>query len=160
MATRPRQRTQKSLDASKPAAIAELRSQSGSAERDKSNAIPLWEWVSAAIGLAIVLGVLGFLLYEAVGGSRLPPDVSLSIDSVAQSANGYLVKLTAINRGGSTAEGVIVEGELRNGSELVERSQTTLDYLPPHSKKRAGFFFTRDPRLYELQVRALGYEEP
>jgi uncharacterized protein (TIGR02588 family) len=160
MATRTKQRTQKSPDPSNPAAIAELRSRSDSAKRQESNAIPVWEWVSAAIGLVIVLAVLGFLLYEAVGGSRLPPDVSLSIDSVAQSTNGYLVKLTAINRGGSTAEGVIVEGELRNGNELIERSQTTLDYLPPHSKKRAGFFFTRDPRLYELQVRALGYEEP
>ena len=160
MATRTRQRTAKPVDASKPVSIAELGSGSDSAKSKQSNAIPIWEWVAAAIGLIIVIGVLGFLLHEAVKGTRLPPDVTLSIDSVTQSANGYLVQITAINQGGSTAEGVIVEGDLRNGSELVERSQTTLDHLPPRSKKRAGFFFKRDPRLYELQVRALGYEEP
>jgi uncharacterized protein (TIGR02588 family) len=36
----------------------------------------------------------------------------------------------------------------------------TLDYSPPGSEKQAGLFFTRDPRQFQLQVRALGYVEP
>jgi uncharacterized protein (TIGR02588 family) len=160
MAARTKHHPQKQADASKPAAIAQLRTGPDSKSRQESNAIPIWEWIVAALGLVIVTGVLGFLLYEALGGNQLPPDVKLSVDSVAQTGNGYLVKITAVNQGGSTAEGVIVEGQLKNGTEPVERSQTTLEYLPPHSKKRAGLFFTRDPRQFELQVRPFGYEEP
>jgi uncharacterized protein (TIGR02588 family) len=65
-----------------------------------------------------------------------------------------------VNEGGQTAEGVDIEGELRTGIEPVERSRTTIDYLPPRSEKKAGLFFTRDPRQFDLQVRSLGYEEP
>ena len=47
------------------------------------------------------------------------------------------------------------------GSGISEiRLALFLDYLPPHSKRRGGLFFTRDPRQFELQARAFGYEEP
>jgi uncharacterized protein (TIGR02588 family) len=120
----------------------------------------MWEWIVAAIGVLIVAGVLGFLLYEALGGNRLPPDVRLSIDSVARSGSGYLVTMTATNEGGLTAEGVIIEGQLEDRGRALERSQTTIEYLPSRSRKKAGLFFTRDPARFELVVRALGYEEP
>jgi uncharacterized protein (TIGR02588 family) len=150
--------TPKRRHGSKIAAVNEPRA--GSLKQQENNAIPIWEWIVAAIGFMLVAGVIGFLLYEALAGNRLPPDVKLSVDSVVQTRNGYLVKITAVNQGGTTAEGVDIEGELRRGTEPVERSQTTIDYLPPRSEKRAGLFFTRDPRQFDLQVRPFGYEEP
>jgi len=160
MAARTKHDTQKRTGAAKPVPIAQLRSGPDSQNQQESNSIPLWEWMVAGLGLVIVTAVLGFLLYEALRGNHLPPDVRLSVDSVARTGNGYLVKITAVNDGGSTAEGVIIEGQLKNGSDLVERSETTLDYLPPRSKKKAGLFFMKDPRQFELQVRPFGYEEP
>jgi uncharacterized protein (TIGR02588 family) len=133
---------------------------SASQKQQEKDAIPIWEWIIAGIGFVLVAGVIGFLLYEAFSGNRLPPDVKLSVESVVQTRNGYLVKITALNEGGQTAEGVDIEGELRTGTESLERSRTTIDYLPPRSEKRAGLFFTRDPRQLELHVRPLGYEEP
>jgi uncharacterized protein (TIGR02588 family) len=150
--------TPKRRHGSKIAAVDEPRA--GSLKQQENNAIPIWEWIVAAIGFMLVAGVIGFLLYEALAGNRLPPDLKLSVDSVVQTRNGYLVKITAVNQGGTTAEGVDIEGELRRGTEPVERSQTTIDYLPPRSEKRAGLFFTRDPRQFDLQVRPFGYEEP
>jgi len=133
---------------------------SASQKQQEKDAIPIWEWIVAGVGLVLVAGVIGFLLYEAFSGDRLPPDVKLSVDSVVQTRNGFLVRITAVNEGGMTAAGVIVEGELRSGTELLERSRTTIDYLAPRSEKRAGLFFSRDPRQFDLQVRPLGYEEP
>ena len=112
------------------------------------------------IGFFIVAGVLGFLLYTAINEDHPIPDVKLSVDSVLRIRNGYLVRVTATNEGGLTAGGVIVEGELRNGAELVERSQTVIEFLPARSKKRAGLYFSRDPNQFELKLRPLGYEEP
>ena len=139
-------------------ALTEARSTSQ--KQQEKDAIPIWEWIVAGVGLVLVAGVIGFLIYEAFTGKRLPPDVKLSVDSVVEIRNGFLVRITAVNEGGMTAEGVIVEAELRSGTEPVERSRTTIDYLPPRSEKRAGLFFTRDPRQLDLQVRSLGYEEP
>jgi uncharacterized protein (TIGR02588 family) len=150
--------TPKRRQGSKIAAVNEPRS--GSQKQQEENAIPIWEWIVAAIGFILVASVIGFLLYEAVGGDRLPPDVKLSVDSVVQTRNGYLAKITAVNEGGMTAAGVVIEGELSRGAEPVERSWTTIDYLPPRSVQRGGLFFTRDPRQFELQVRPFGYVEP
>jgi uncharacterized protein (TIGR02588 family) len=150
--------TAKGRQGSKMPALAQARS--ASEKQQENNAIPIWEWIVAAVGFMLVAGVIGFLLYEAFSGNGLPPDVKLSVDSVVQTRNGYLVKITAVNEGGQTAEGVDIEGELRTETESLERSQTTIDYLPPGSKKRLGLFFTRDPRQFQLDVRSLGYEEP
>lgn len=150
--------TTRGRQGSKMPALTEVRSTSQ--KQQEKDAIPIWEWIVAGVGLVLVASVIGFLIYEAFTGKRLPPDVKLSVDSVVQTGNGYLVKVTAVNEGGQTAEGVSIEGELRTGTESLERSRTTIDYLPPRSEKRAGLFFTRDPRKFELHVRPLGYEEP
>lgn len=150
--------TTRGRQGSKMPALTESRSTSQ--KQQEKDAIPIWEWIVAGVGLVLVASVIGFLIYEAFTGKRLPPDVKLSVDSVVEIRNGFLVRITAVNEGGMTAEGVIVEAELRSGTEPVERSRTTIDYLPPRSEKRAGLFFTRDPRQLDLQVRSLGYEEP
>lgn len=150
--------TTRGRQGSKMPALTEARSTSQ--KQQEKDAIPIWEWIVAGVGLVLVAGVIGFLIYEAFTGKRLPPDVKLSVDSVVEIRSGFLVRITAVNEGGMTAEGVIVEAELRSGTEPVERSRTTIDYLPPRSEKRAGLFFTRDPRQLDLQVRSLGYEEP
>jgi uncharacterized protein (TIGR02588 family) len=152
------QHTPKRTQSSKMSAVNEPRS--GSQKQQEENAIPIWEWIVAAIGFMMVASVIGFLLYEAIGGDRLPPDVKLTVDSVVQTRNGYLAKITAVNEGGMTAAGVVIEGTLSRGAEPVERSWTTIDYLPPRSEQRGGLFFSRDPRQFDLQVRPSGYVEP
>jgi len=125
-----------------------------------SDGIPREEWIVGAMGLLLTIGVIGFLLYHALGGNRLPPDVKLRIDSIVQTSNGYVVEIRAVNEGESAAAGVIIEGALKKGAEQIERSQTTIDYLPSKSEKKAGLFFTQDPRHLQLNLRPLGYSEP
>jgi len=122
--------------------------------------IPTLEWIIGAVGFVLVASVIGFLLYQALTGDRKPPDVQLRVHSIVQTTNGYMVHMKAANHGGSTAEGVVIEGLLLEGSVPLERSETTIDYLPPRSEKNVGLFFTRDPRALRVELRALGYEEP
>jgi uncharacterized protein (TIGR02588 family) len=121
---------------------------------------PPWMWGIGLLGLALVLGSIAFVLYEAAAGDSSPPDVTVRVDSILPTRNGYLVEFRAVNEGGSTAEGLTVEGELRNGAESVEASDTTIEYVPSHSERGGGLFFTSDPRQYELRLRAKGYEKP
>jgi uncharacterized protein (TIGR02588 family) len=106
--------------------------------------------------VALVLGTTG---YQALWGDRSPPDIRVEIESVSRRDEGYLVQFTAVNRGGSPAEGVVIEA--RAGERAAaERSQTTLDYLPAHSRRRGGLYVSTDPSRPGFSIRALGYERP
>ena len=126
----------------------------------KINSAPPWMWAIGLLGLVLVLGSIAFMLYEAAAGDSSPPDVTVKVESIAASRNGFLVRFSVINEGGSTAEGLTVEGELRKGTQSIEISNTTIEYVPSHSQREGGLYFTSDPNQHELRVRAKGYEKP
>ena len=129
-------------------------------QQGKIEDAPLWMWGIALLGLTLVLGSIAFTLYEAAAGDSSPPDVTVRAGAILPTRNGFLVEFRALNEGGSTAAGLTVEGELRQGTESVETSDTSIEYLPSHSEREGGLFFTSDPRRYELRLRAKGYEKP
>jgi uncharacterized protein (TIGR02588 family) len=122
--------------------------------------IPPAEWAAAAVGLMIVLTILGFLLMKAVQDSESPPDISIKVVGIEAQQGKYLVRLQVFNNGGSTAAQVAVEGTVEPQNSEIQRSQLTLDYVPAHSKRGAGLFFTTDPMKARLEVRAVGYQTP
>ena len=129
-------------------------------KQEKIKDAPAWIWGIALLGLFFVLGSIMFMLYEAAAGDSSPPDVTVRIEAILPTETGFLVTFRVINEGGSAAEGLTVEGELRSGTERVETSDTTFEYVPSHSEREGGLFFTLDPRQYEFQLRATGYEKP
>ena len=48
-----------------------------------------------------------------------------------------------INNGEQTASNVEIEGVLKNGSESVETSGVTIDYVPSKSEAKGGLFFKK-----------------
>lgn len=119
-----------------------------------------WEWVAAAVSTLLVLGVVGYLLYDAVARPRTPPSIRVAADTVLHSGGLWLVEFRATNAGHETAAGVKIEGELMRGDSAVESSEAVLDYVPGRSVRHGGLFFRRDPRAYRLELRAHGYQEP
>ena len=119
-----------------------------------------WEWVAAAVSTALVLAVVGYLLYDAVARPRTPPSIRVAADTVLQSEGLWLVEFHATNGGHETAAGVKIEGELMQADSSVESSEAVLDYVPGRSVRRGGLFFRNDPRAYRLELRAHGYQEP
>ncbi|HEX2095121.1 MAG TPA: TIGR02588 family protein [Longimicrobiaceae bacterium] len=120
----------------------------------------VWEWVTAAGGTLLVLGTVGLMLSEALRGESTPPDVVVSVERVEAVENGFRVEFRVENRGGETAAGVKVEGEVRGGGGTTETSEMTLDYIPGRATRRGGLFFREDPRGSGLTLRASGYAEP
>ena len=118
------------------------------------------EWIVAIASAALVLGVLGFLIYDGVRAPRTPADVTIEVASIQTAGPGYLVLFRARNSGRSTAAGVVVEGELEVDTGRVETSETTLDYVPAEGEQRGGLYFRQDPRRLRLRLRAQGYRDP
>jgi uncharacterized protein (TIGR02588 family) len=139
----------------------ERRQQPGQDQRIGATDVPpMWEWAMAFLGLVLVLGSLGFLAYQIVTGDDSPPDVLIRADAILPVKTGYLVQIQAVNQGGSTAAELRIEGTLMGERGSVETSETVIDYVPAHSHRKGGLFFTKDPRQFTLQLRATGYAEP
>lgn len=119
-----------------------------------------WEWVAAAVSTALVLAVVGYLLYDAVARPRTPPSVTVQVDTVLRAGGLWVVRFHARNEGHTTAAAIHVQGELLEGQRVVETSEAVLDFVPGESVRHGGLFFRMNPRAYRLELRANGYQEP
>lgn len=126
----------------------------------KNDEIPFWEWVVGAIGLVFAAASIGFMLYQAFVVDEFAPEIVIETEAIVPHGNGYLVKIRVTNHGGLVVAGLAVEGTLKDGSEILETSEVTIDYVPADSQRKAGLFFTEDPREFSLELRAKSYQEP
>lgn len=125
-----------------------------------ADVVPPAEWVVAALGLLLVLGVGGVLLRDALRSPTRPPDVTLAVDSVAAGRGGWLVVFEAANAGDQSVADVAVRATLATprGDTLVR--EVRVDYLPARSRRGGGVVFPVDPRAGALRLEAVGFQEP
>ena len=115
---------------------------------------PLLEWITAGVGLLVVVAALGLILMQALNGPDRPPELSLAAGEVRSTPAGWVVEVEASNAGDETAAGVQVEGRLGAETALAE-----LDYVPAHGQARASLRFDAEPRE-GLELTVLGWREP
>lgn len=120
----------------------------------------LLQWMLAVLGLVLVVGATGFMVYRAVGPELGPPALSVRWSTPLRQQDGWLLPFTAINDGGQAAAQVWIEASIIAGDGSREVSRTVLDYVPAHSERRGGLVFRTEPRADRLTIRALGYAEP
>lgn len=132
---------------------------SGGHEEEQTGT-PWLEWTAAGLGLLLAVGIIGFIILDGVSGNGQPPAVEVESRNILDRQPGYTVEIRAINRSGSTAATVVVEGELKRDGETIETSETTFDYVPGHSERQGGLYFSRDPRQFDLELRPKGYIRP
>lgn len=121
--------------------------------------IPLAEWIASGIGLLLVAGTVGYMGYAALTKEDRPPDIQVEVLSVQPLRQGYLAQFRATNHGDQAAHDVHIIGTQGQGNE-AEESDATLDFLPAGSEKTGGLFFTQQPVMERLSVRAAGYQGP
>ena len=131
-----------------------------SKERQPRQAVPLLEWIVAALGAILVGGAIAYLVYHSMTRGQTPPDIRVGAEQVLELGHGYVVQFRALNEGGSAAAQVTIEGEVVGPDGATERGEAVLDYLPPRSDRAGGLLFTSDPRQGELRLRATGYAKP
>lgn len=119
--------------------------------------IPAIQWVVAALGLAVTLATIGYLVWLAGHAREAPPDVVVRVDSVYQARAGWAVTFTATNRGDRTAESVVIRARTGDGQE---EGETTLDFVPGHGQRQGGLIVREDPRGAGLGLAAEGWARP
>ncbi|HYO63616.1 MAG TPA: hypothetical protein VER08_08170 [Pyrinomonadaceae bacterium] len=118
------------------------------------------EWAVFGVGLALVLGTLGLLIYDGAAHSGVPPDIRIELGAAERSGEGFVVPVTVTNRGDVTAEGVRVEVVLEAAGAEPERSNFDIAFLPRRARREGWVGFRADPRHGQLKPRVLGYGKP
>ena len=116
------------------------------------------EWCVFGVGLALVLGALGYLVYDGATTGERPALIEIKLGEPAADAGGFVVPVLISNRGDTTAEGVQIEVTLEGAG--AERGEFTVAFLPRRSTREGFVTFRTDPRSGRLAARVPGYEKP
>ncbi len=117
------------------------------------------EWLTGSVSAIGVLALIGWLGFEAFMQSDGAPALSVKTISSTRQDGGYLIVFDVENAADRTAADVVVRGEITDGNTVVETVEITLDYVPMHSRARAGLIFYNDPEG-RSRVFATGFSEP
>ncbi|WP_077966438.1 hypothetical protein [Ensifer adhaerens] len=117
------------------------------------------EWLTGSVSAIGVIVLIGWVSFEAATQSDGAPDLSVQTISSANRDGGYLVMFDVENAADQTAADVVVRGEVISGNTVVETVEITLDYVPMHSRTRAGLIFRNDPKG-RSRIFATGFSEP
>ena len=119
------------------------------------------EWVIGGVSAALVLLMIGFVLYGALTAQTTQAEFEIAIERVDETdAGNYRVAFRTVNRADSTAAGVEITGELSVGDQTMETHSVTLDYVPAHSSRSGTLLFENDPREAELHLMVVGHRDP
>lgn len=112
------------------------------------------------VSALLVMTVLACVVFDIVTSEDTPPDLLIRVGLPQRGANGWRVPVLVSNEGGRTAEQVRVAVEWKQGGEVRERAEFSLDYVPRHSRRKGWVTFTSKPAPAELNVQSLGYTDP
>ena len=117
------------------------------------------EWAVFGVGAALVVGVVGFLVYDGATTADAPAEFRIELGRAERRGDGFHLPVRLTNSGGETAEGVIVEVLLEAAGQ-TERGEFVVAFLPRGSTREASVTFHNDPGTGRLRARVLGYEKP
>ena len=121
---------------------------------------PHWvEWVTGLVSAVIVLVVIFWIANDAFNDQDTSPDLAATVVITEQRSNGFQVSFEVSNVASATASQVAVHGEIRDGSDVIERASTVLDYVPGKSKARGGLIFRNDPEG-RIALHVSAFNEP
>ncbi|HLL14945.1 MAG TPA: hypothetical protein VK388_07775 [Pyrinomonadaceae bacterium] len=119
------------------------------------------EWVVFAVGLALVVSALAYLVYDGATMGDDPPSIEVRLGTPGEGAHNFIVPVTVMNHGDETAEGVSIEVLMEKGEGgEPARGELTIAFLPRRATRKGFVTFRQDPRAARLTARVLGYEKP
>lgn len=122
---------------------------------------PHWvEWLTGLISGLLVLGLIGWVCYEAMTQDPKSPDLVAIIGSETATESGRRVEFKIVNRSDKTAAAVAVKGELVENGTVLESHDVVLDYVPAQSTARGAIIFSSDATSRQIRIRPAGYAEP
>lgn len=121
---------------------------------------PIAEWAAAALGLLLILSLVGYTAWEGFSADRGLPRLSVSAEPAVRVGTSYVVPVVVRNGSHSTAAGVDVRGVLRRPGEAPEERRASFPYVPGRGEARGGLVFQGDPAGTAVEVSIEGWADP
>jgi uncharacterized protein (TIGR02588 family) len=128
-------------------------------EEDQTPKISPLEWIVAALSAICVVAIVAILIFEQVNMGEPVPRISINLEKIEKQKDHYLVTAIARNDGDKTGSRVECTAQLKRDEQMLEQRTARIEFLPPHSEKKIGFYFAQDPNAAELRLQPGGYEE-
>ena len=119
---------------------------------------PVLEWIAAAIGALLTLGVLGYSAWEGVSDPRAPPDLSASAEAATPGRSGFVTPIVVRNASFATAANVEVIARLNVGGRPSD-PPCAFAYVPG-AARRAGRDLPERSAAGRISVEIEGFEAP
>lgn len=117
------------------------------------------EWIVFSVASVLTIGLIALLLWDASRTSPEPVRCEVLLESSHPEGKGYRIPFEAVNRGGETAENVVVEVALMRGSETLESSTLEIPFLPREGSRKGFIEFNTDPNASDrIETRCAGYQ--
>jgi uncharacterized protein (TIGR02588 family) len=128
----------------------ERNGQEETGQRGRSGA----ERTTLAISIILILGLLALVTYVSMTGGNEPPIVEAKPrdQEIRHEGESYYLPVAVTNRGGRTAEEVVVQAELAGSDGSSEDSEFTLDFLAGGETREGTAVFATNPLAGELTV--------
>jgi uncharacterized protein (TIGR02588 family) len=128
----------------------------GAGQRRRSGA----EWTTLGISIILILALLALVTYVSMTGGDEPPIVQARpLDQeIRHEGESYYLPVAVTNRGGRTAEEVVVQAELAGNDGSSEASEFTLDFLAGGETREGTVVFATDPAAGELTIDIASFQ--
>jgi uncharacterized protein (TIGR02588 family) len=120
------------------------------------------EWTTLAISIIIIVGLIVLVTYVSITGGNEPPIVEARplMAEIRHEGDSYYVPVAVTNRGGRTAEQVLIQAELNGSAESPETSEFTIDFLASGETTDGTAVFATDPVTGEVTVDVASFQSP
>lgn len=118
------------------------------------------EWVTFLVASAMLLAVVGLVVYDWLGTPDTPPELHVTQGDIRTAGAHFYVPFTVENTGGDTAHTVQIIAELTVDGDIVEDGEQQIEFLSGGETAHGAFVFTEDPQSGELMLRAASYTAP
>lgn len=130
---------------------------------DETSAPPkkknILEWIVFGLSLAILIGVIGVLVYQAVHVRDDPPLLSVTMEDPVRGHGQVRIPLLLFNKGDRPAIEVQVEVSGTIDGEKIT-SSVHFDYIPRHAKRAGWVTFPGELVPPDVSARVPGYADP
>lgn len=119
------------------------------------------EWTVFAISLVLLLAIFAYLGYQTYTQKPSTPDLLVQSrpDPSNHAPNRYHILLE--NKGGTTAEEVLIELALIKAGEEVEKAQLHIPFAPQESTREGWVGFSSNPSKADTVItRVVSYKKP
>jgi uncharacterized protein (TIGR02588 family) len=132
----------------------------GGKEAAEPRARSVAERTTLAISIMLILGLLTLVTYVSMtGGSEAPIVEAKPLETeIRHEGESYYLPVAVTNRGGRTAEEVVIQAELTGSDRSAEESEFTLDFLAGGETREGTVIFTTDPLSGELTVDVASFQ--